>query len=257
MDKPEKTNETKDIEIGLRSALGKFIPLEEHPEIVQEKYNHKLAKSIAVNLLSNEKFIQLYKKHVGVLPKKTIIEAAIYNTTYTLLINGLISIKETQTKTKHISDSKRKLLAISEPLKIAKKALDSLDSGTKTDLGMAIHAQKIDLNVISEIINACESITRWNDSPTKYYIPILRSLQEFDRTALYSPSTEDAEISKSKLTQEDWIFFKELISRICFEVFSSLENPPENFNDTKKGLKTTFEKIKETERLYFNDRFPD
>ena len=261
MESFNKHDKKKFKNISVRNKLGKITPINDLPEFIEAKQQGEIAKNFSDKFIVDNKIIKLYQDYLGEEPTKETIKITTSRVAIILLSNGIITIRETQSKTKLISNVKRKLSAISDPLTQAQKALNSLDSQTRNALGMAIHSNKVDIQVISKIIDACESITNWFDSPTNYYIPILRTLQEF-RSSRFSifgsiQLNDNDNLTPKLISQRDWIFFTTLVTNICFEIFSTLDNPPENLNDTKKGLIRTFNKIKETKANYFSPHFPD
>jgi hypothetical protein len=261
MEETSNKESNKHITLGTKNRNGKIIPLHEQPRMIQAKKQSELASEIANKLSRNDKIIKLYKSYLKLDPHFDTMKITIKRAANDLLSEGLILIREKRAKTDHISNIKMKLEAITKPLKKAQKGFKLLDVDTRNDLSMALHYNNVDLKAISKIIDACESIVDFRESPTNYFIPIdtvFHNFQShvFDLTFSTQLSNKLSPPLK-QLSEIDWNFFKELISHICFEIFSSLENPPESLKDTKSGLKITFEKIKELKPHYFTFDFPD
>ena len=110
------------------------------------------------------------------------------------------------------------------------------------------------------MIEANESVIRWNKSPTQYYRPIFEALLTFQYCLSDIEHSNPIGLRLSpfrKILKKDWELFTKLMPHICFDIFNTSKRLPERLKDTVGGFKPTFDKIKELEVKYFSSDFPD
>ncbi|EAW26001.1 hypothetical protein ATW7_05496 [Alteromonadales bacterium TW-7] len=238
----------KRISVAIKGRDGKVRDINTVPSIIENVKNSRLAFKVSSNLKDKPAIKKIFKcSCVDLFDKREqIINSACLN----MLKDGISSVRQKKVKKKDY----KKFDELIKQLKSTKRTIHLLDDDLKNDLSMALAINNLELKAVDEMLNSCLMIKEYRNSPTHYYSCLINTLRNF---YIYRLDNSQS-IERKVMTRSDWDFFRELISHIHFEIAHYEDVKPfDDFKSAKRGLEITFKKLKELNKNFFSNDFPD